>query len=402
MRATRLLRARIDAPVIPEARVLLALLRGAPMAAAPADLQPSVFVDLARRHQLDALAGAALRTTRAQALRVQLGDEAVEALHRSRLHHLVRNESLARNLADIAAAFVRVGVPMLVLKGPWLAFHAYGDPGTRPVGDIDLLVDERDYLPALTALHAVGYTETAPLPDTGAAALRRAHYAEQLRFTGIGRRPLELHFRLVNIGPPGAREDWVWSSSRPFVRAGLRLRVPGPEAMLLHLLIHANQHGFAVARLLFDVRFALAKSGHEVDAARLSSRLAALGCGPSAYHGLLLARDLAGAAVPAAWMQRLRPPALRRRLFSALWSLDRVRRLDGPHRPLSLEAPRFLLCELGTAAQKLRYVRGVVDEAGGAAALLTRALRLMRARNSRAPSPAPAGPAHAVPSGTKR
>jgi len=38
---------------------------------------------------------------------------------------------------------------------------------------------------------------------------------------------------------------------------GSRLKQLGAEAMLLHLLVHANQHAFTPLRLLHDIRFAL-------------------------------------------------------------------------------------------------------------------------------------------------
>ncbi len=297
-----------------------------------------------------------------------------DRLQLSYLHHRLRNEALAENLAHLADGLRTAGVEALYLKGPWVAFHAYPEPGTRPVGDIDLCVRERHYAGALEALRSAGWQPGKALPKSPTEALAESHYHRQLRFVARGRRPVELHFRLLNMGPPGPEESRVWENARELDVGSLRLRVPGPEAMLLHLLLHANQHGFAVLRLLHDIRFGLEADRAVLDMAGFRRTVRGLGCAAACYHALELAAELAGARPDG--VEALRPSRARRALFSRLWQLGAARRLEANRWRQEMESPLFYLLEMGRPVDKLRYALRVTASAGGPLGLVQEILRL--------------------------
>ena len=292
-----------------------------------------------------------------------LPEALVEPLRAAFRAQTLRNMRVLAEIARLESELRRRSVPALFFKGPWVALEAYPALGSRRIGDVDLGIREVHYLPAVEALHAAGYRTGSPLPRSPGEAVHQAHYAHQLVFTQQGRPEVELHFGMINLGPPAADEDWIWESARDLELAGSSIRVPGPEAMLLHLLLHANQHRFARLRLLHDIRWALAADGPTLDSERLQREIAGLRAGCSAYHSLLLARDLAGAAVPEALLERLRPPRHRRAIFSALWRLPRARRLELRQLPRNLEGPLLYLLEMGTPRQKLRYLAGILAAA---------------------------------------
>jgi hypothetical protein len=273
------------------------------------------------------------------------------------------NLKFIAQLAELESAFLRRGISGLYFKGPWLATSAYPALGTRPISDIDVCFSEREYEPALDVLTRVGYQPDHPLPASGRAALREAHYKRQLRFSAEGRSPVELHFRMVNTGPPASEESWVQGTARVFEAARTELRAPGPTAMLIHLLIHANQHGFGFLSLLHDIRWQLEAESTGVDADLLFDTIDRLRMGTSAYFGLQLARDLAGAVVPESWLEKLRPSSLASAVFRRVWSIDEVCRLTAARRKQSHEAPTFYLLQMGRPRDKLRYVGGVVRAA---------------------------------------
>ena len=276
------------------------------------------------------------------------------------LRNLLRNDALLSDLALLDEALAAQGIQALWFKGPWLMLEAYPDPGTRPVGDIDLGIQERDFRGAVTALASVGYEPERSIPRDPASALRRAHHDSQLRFRATGKRPVEMHFRLVNVGPPLVNEGWVWATARE-LRVGERvLHVPGPEAMLLHLLIHANQHGFAVLRLLHDIRWAIQRDGASLDWGRLLSHVQKLHCRPLAYYGLLLAAEMAAAKVPYELLRVLRPTRARRAVFSLSWKLGNVRCLERRRTRREMEAPLLYLLEMGRLRDKATYLAGVL------------------------------------------
>ena len=310
------------------------------------------IVKLAELHQVEALCWWQSDQLRRRGA-FELPSELRDRLRLGYLHHRLRNEVLAENLACLDDSLKTAGVEALYLKGPWMAFQAYPDPGTRPVGDIDLCIRESQYQGALEALRVAGWRVSKALPSDSAAALAAGHYHRQLRFTARGRRPVELHFRLLNMGPPGAEERWVWEGARDLDVGTLRLRVPGPEAMLLHLLLHANQHAFAVLRLLHDIRWSLEADLAAIDIKKFRDRVRGLGCAASCWHAFELAAELAGARRPDG-VEALRP-----------WRLEGVRRVEPDRRRQEMESPLFYLLEMGRPMDKLRYALGVMTAAGG-------------------------------------
>jgi hypothetical protein len=279
------------------------------------------------------------------------------------LHHTVRNEHLANTIADINMALSERGVLHLYLKGPWLAFNAYPEPGTRPIGDIDLCVQPDDYRRAVATLIDVGYEPIDDVPIDPQDALRRAHLSRQLRFASRGRPQVEMHFHLINVGPVVSDERWVYDSAISVDVGPTTIRVPGPEAMVVHLLLHANQHGFAVLRLLHDIRWAIAYY-RDLDWQIVDRHVRRLRCTAATYHALLLARDVASAPAPDAVLKSWQPPLARRTLYSLAWKLAQVRRMEAARRRTETESPVFYLLEMGTWSDKWRYLKGIVQAAG--------------------------------------
>lgn len=314
-----------------------------------------------------------------------LSDFLLDRLRKSYLHHLLRNDALFDDLAVLQKTFRAHGVEVLYFKGPWMVLHAYPDPGTRPVNDIDLCVREKQYLAAVAALESAGWRTDEAVPSTASEALTRSHYRKQLRFSAEGRRTVELHFRLVNVGPPASEESWLWDGAREVVAGACTLRVPGPGAMLLHLMLHANQHGFAMLRLLHDIRWFLEGNRDDLNMAALYYRVRALRCQASCYYALQLAEELANAAVPSALLVAFCPSAARRAFFTSVWRLKKVRRLEAPGRQIETESPIFYLFEMGRVREKARFIARVIHEAGG----LRRLVEETRRSSSKSAPPAP-------------
>lgn len=360
-----------------EARALLCLSRGEAFAQAH-ELDWDAFLELARRHQVAGLCHWQLENSACLASGLQVPGAVRTLLRMAYLRNLVRNDHLALDLAELHSALETRGVEALVFKGPWLAFEAYPALGTRNIDDIDLGILERDYEPAVSALESLGYRLHGPRPANGLQALERVQYGQQMRFRARGRRMLELHFRLVNFGPPSSGEPWLWARRQALELPCGTIQVPGPEAMLWHVLLHANQHGYALLRLLYDVRYTLESVGRDLQRGRFLELVQSRSCSASAYHGLLLARELAGAAVEEELLTALDPGSLRDHAFDFLWDVRRVRTLESPRRRTEFEAARLYLLELDGLRQKARYLAGVVRHAGGARSFLRRFRSLRR------------------------
>ena len=73
------------------------------------------------------------------------------------LRHRVLNQVHTKVLTNINILFESAGLQALLLKGLALAYRYYPDPALRPVGDIDLLLEQADFLPALDLLIKAGF-----------------------------------------------------------------------------------------------------------------------------------------------------------------------------------------------------------------------------------------------------
>jgi len=345
----------------PEAEFLKALAVGNPYCLDRnliQQLDPVRLRAVARRHQIDALCywrWTQLRPSAPHSSLFSACDDLISSFRDSYCHFLARNDSIKSDLSLLADSMASHSVPFLVLKGPWLTFAAYPDPGTRSMDDLDLCIHEDDYSAAIQALLEAGYLPAHTLPKNGPAALAHAHYRQQLRFVRAASRPVELHFRLLNMGPIREVEHWVWNSTRPLSVGRCTLRVPGPEAMLLHLLIHCNQHGFSILRLLHDIHFAIARDNTILSWISLIERVRSLRCSTSVFYSLLLTQELTPCKIPCTVFQMLHPGSARRLLFELVWRLGAVRQLDARLRKRCLEAPIYYLLEMGRFRDKVGY-----------------------------------------------
>jgi Uncharacterised nucleotidyltransferase len=156
--------------------------------------------------------------------------------------------------AEVAGAFGREGIETLVLKGPVLAKWLY--PGeVRTYVDSDLMVAPENRARAVDVLERLGFVEHLPwMPtplslDPGGTAFNR-------RSGGM----VDLHCQLPGLdGNPNA----IWSNlaarAERQVIAGVELRVPDRDMVLLHVVLHAAHHANLVdGKPLEDLRRALA------------------------------------------------------------------------------------------------------------------------------------------------
>jgi hypothetical protein len=107
-----------------------------------------------------------------------------------RLHTIDRNARISTflwtaSLRGTLADFHRRGIPVISLKGPWLAERLYGDAALRSCCDLDLLVHRSDIAVAEDLLTELGF-----LPSG-----RRDDYARPFRRGGI---KVELHHDVEN------------------------------------------------------------------------------------------------------------------------------------------------------------------------------------------------------------
>ena len=168
------------------------------------------------------------------------GDEARKRLMRE---IGVRNLFVRTRLFALTSALAQAGVPAVALKGAHLMQVAYPF-GVRPLEDIDLLVDRAHYERTDAVLRAAGYEARVEGMDVW------THLTFSNKITYMNRKehpviPIDVHFSLGPYPYLGTlRPELLESRTETIETEHGRLRVLGPEALLLHLCLHLFQHHF--------------------------------------------------------------------------------------------------------------------------------------------------------------
>ncbi|HET6975026.1 MAG TPA: nucleotidyltransferase family protein [Pyrinomonadaceae bacterium] len=138
--------------------------------------------------------------------------------------------------------FKEHGIPVAFFKGAVLAHMAYGEMSLRQAGDIDVLIDVRDFAQARTLLESLGYEMTPPLTATQLASHLSNHCEIQFMrdewFTIV-----DLHWDLAPRSFVfGLKADEVMSRLQSVSLAGTTVETFGAEDLLLYQAMHGAKH----------------------------------------------------------------------------------------------------------------------------------------------------------------
>lgn len=171
---------------------------------------------------------------------------------------VMRNLAVDKATVEVVQELEAEGIETLVLKGPVLASWLYPDR-IRTYGDSDLMVAPQSYDRAVGVLERLGFVAHRPWRPPSLSSLRGGNELER------GGVLVDVHWRLPGLtGDPGA----VWArvfagAARQRIR-GVELRVPGRDALLMHVALHAAQHAnLALFTAAEDLRRAILRAGEQ-------------------------------------------------------------------------------------------------------------------------------------------
>ena len=211
------------------------------------------FLDLLIYHRLVPIAArnsalvkaAGIPSETVEALRSRSGSNAREAFR-----YLVVLKPLLELLG-------KDGIHPVILKGVPLSYIAYGDVSARDVGDIDLLIDQRDALRADDIFQKSGMVRKEP---GGRLTPKRASfYLRNFKDFTYEAQPrgfeVDMHWRLIRdsataaaILPPSAHDSFEALRIGP-----LNLQVLSIDRTLLFLSAHGAMEGWARWKTLADM-----------------------------------------------------------------------------------------------------------------------------------------------------
>ncbi len=170
-------------------------------------------------------------------------------------HSAMRALRIQATLMQIAECLSPMGIEFLVLKGGWLAWHAYPHPGLRPMRDLDLLVGPQDALRVQSALLEMGFEGTADSLAVSYAIQHEKHLPPIRSSThGIN---VEIHLRLYHSGTgPDDSDNYISDLIKRKITkplGGFNISYLSATDALLHLIVHAAyDHHFNNGPVLID------------------------------------------------------------------------------------------------------------------------------------------------------
>jgi hypothetical protein len=218
-----------------------------------------------------------------------------EKLRSIYLSSAARNIRLYHELSAVLGALQEAAIPVIVLKGAYLAEAVYGNIALRPMDDLDLLLHQSDLALAERKLLDLGYRSTRTLEIAEECMLH--HHLPGL--TKAGTAPLEIHWHITRpTGPFQMGVEGLWQRAHPVSIAGKQVLALSPEDLLLHLCLHILHDEFVVGlRPLCDVAEILRHDRHPLHWDALAGRAKQWGLNKCLYLVLSLSRELVGASV---------------------------------------------------------------------------------------------------------
>ncbi len=228
----------------------------------------------------------------------------LENLRRAYLQNLTANLQRFHYLGQALRALSSAGVPVIVLKGAYLAEAVYGNIALRTMCDLDILVKSADLPKADEALRRIGFysweKRVEALADTN-----EFHY----NHSKAGRLLLEVHHEPVDADYPFyLPPETLWAAAVPARIAGVDAFALSPEDLIIYQGIHAALHSFSMGlRALVDTREILARLPVGWDA--LVAQTRAVHAAKPVWMFLELYRSLLGSSgdVPDDVFSSLRP-----------------------------------------------------------------------------------------------
>ncbi len=187
-----------------------------------------------------------------------MSDQAIPRHDGNAMFFAARSLMADREMADLAAGLRTGGVDALFFKGRITErfLHDPGDP--RPFGDLDVLVDPRQYALAERVLQRRGYANRYD-GEAPQDAVEHAFSWRSDRWIF----PVDLHLRLWGFGTAPA-DAWrvLWARREALSVGGEPVLVPDEASQLLLVALHAAHHEDA-ERPLADLRRAIDVVGTE-------------------------------------------------------------------------------------------------------------------------------------------
>jgi hypothetical protein len=214
------------------------------------------------------------------------------------------------DLRKVCGALSAGNIPVIVLKGAFLACAVYDNIGLRPMRDLDLLVPLKLLDRAQAILDEAGYGPLAEHDRLDGIEVVEIDQHLPVAYRTGGPTAVEAHW---SVTPPNEAYtipvESLWERSLPATVAGTPCRQLCAEDLFLHVAMHlAYMHDFCFGlRPFCDIAAAARRYGDSMDWDAVVCRAREWGWARGAGVALHLSREWLGAAVPDTVIRALLP-----------------------------------------------------------------------------------------------
>ena len=221
-------------------------------------------------------------------------------------HNAVNNLNIQRELHQIITALHEGKIPVIVLKGAYLAGAVYKNPALRQMSDIDLLVTVEDLEHVIEILGGQGYVLQEPyLP---AIELANSYCLPHLIKTDNASIDIHWNISMPNL-PYSIDASALWANAVPVYSAGTTMLGLCAEDLLLHICMHwIYKHQLEDGmQPMCDIAETINRYSENLNWEKLTQRARQWQWDRGVYLAFRLAKESVGAAVPEDVLQCLHP-----------------------------------------------------------------------------------------------
>jgi hypothetical protein len=228
-----------------------------------------------------------------------------ESTKQELLRQTARNMRLYNELENLLGRLAKEGIPVMILKGTYLAAVVYDDIGLRFIGDIDLLIHAEDSEKTVDLLEINDFHPDRPFWPEVDGALH--YHAPPMVKNGL---QVELHWNLTRKNDPvRINPEDLWARAQPINLQAREVWALSLSDLVLHLAVHAAYvHQFtAQFRSLVDIAEVFGKFWDDLDWVAITQTCLDWHAERGTYLTLRLVAELFGAAMPEKVLNKIKP-----------------------------------------------------------------------------------------------
>ncbi|UFH52316.1 nucleotidyltransferase family protein [Spirosoma sp. KNUC1025] len=145
------------------------------------------------------------------------------------------NSLLFRQLKQIIDVFDRAGFEYAFTKGVALHYYLYSNSGSRPMNDIDILVAQKNFIPAINRLFGIGYAFKDTTYTMDMYIKGQAH-ACTLKHNSL--KDIDLHYYPARLHNRKLTNDFFLEDAQRCDFKGLSIQLLSPEKLCLFMLVN--------------------------------------------------------------------------------------------------------------------------------------------------------------------